>query len=80
MTPERAEELCREDIGHANGVSGVVGVGVGTNGARAKGAVVVTNRVFNPQTEEEFLRDCIDRKLGQAPAETTFSVAIGGSF
>ncbi len=78
MTPERAEMLCREEAGLADGVRGTVGVGVGTGGAKAKGSITVTNRVLNPQSEEEFLADCIDRRLAGRPAPTTVGITIGG--
>ena len=78
MTLERAERLCRDEAPLADGVSGRVGVGVGTGGAKARGGIVVTDRVFNPQTEEEFMRDCIARRLNGEPQPTTFGVTIGG--
>lgn len=79
MTPERAERLCREDAPLADGFAGRVGVGVGTGGAKARGGIVVTDRVFNPQTEEEFMRDCVARRLDGEPAPTRVGVTIGGS-
>ena len=78
MTPERAEALCREEVGQADGVSGRVGVGIGTGGPKAKGSITVTNRVLNPQSEEEFFAECIDRRLAGRPAPTTFGITIGG--
>lgn len=79
MTPERAEALCREDAGLADGVQGRVGVGVGTGGGKAKGSITVTNRVLNPQTEDEFIRSCVARKLNGEPEPTTIGITIGGS-
>lgn len=78
MTPERAERLCREEAGLADGVQGNVGVGVGTGGARAKGSIVLTDRVFNPQTEEEFMSECIERRLAGEPRPTRFGISVGG--
>lgn len=77
MTAERAEKLCREDIGLADGVQGTVGVGVGTGGAKAKGSITVTNRALNPQSEAEYLRECIDRRMAGEPAPATFGITIG---
>ncbi len=77
MTAERAEKLCREDIGLADGVQGTVGVGVGTGGGRAKGSITVTDRVFNPQSEQDYLRECVDRRLAGKPAPTRFGITIG---
>ena len=77
MTPERAERLCREEVGGADGVQGRVGVGVGTGGAKAKGSITVTNRVFNPQSDADFMRDCVARRLAGRPAPTTFGITVG---
>lgn len=77
LKQERAEKLCREDLGLADGVQGTVGVGVGTGGAKAKGSITVTNRVLNPQTEAEYLQSCIDRRMAGKPAPATFGITIG---
>ncbi len=78
MTLERADALCREDLRGADGVSGNVGVGVGTGGVRAGGSVTIDDRVLNPQTEEEFLADCIARRVNGEPAPTRFGITLGG--
>lgn len=83
VSPERAEALCRQEVGQADGVSGNVGVGVGvgggSSGAKAKGSITVTDRVFNPQTEQEFLAECIARRVNGEPAPTTVGITIGAS-
>ncbi|MEM9584577.1 MAG: hypothetical protein AAGA08_15820 [Pseudomonadota bacterium] len=61
----------------ADGVEGRVGVGVGTGGGRAKGSITVTDRVFNPQSDVEFLQECIDRRMTGKPAPTTFGITVG---
>ncbi|WP_299303755.1 hypothetical protein [uncultured Litoreibacter sp.] len=78
VTLDRADKLCREDIGLADGVRGNVGVGVGTGGAKAKGSITVTNRVLNPQSDEEFLRECIARRMNGEPAPVTYGITVGG--
>ena len=77
MSPERAEQLCRQDLAQADGVSGRVGVGIGTGGAKARGGITVTNQVFNPQSEEAFLKDCIARKVAGEPEPTRFGISVG---
>lgn len=79
MTPERAERLCREEARTADGVAGTVGVGVGSRGARGKAGITITNRIFNPQSEAEFMAECIDLRLAGRPAPTTAGITIGGS-
>lgn len=78
VTRERAQALCLGEVRDADGVSGYAGVGIGSSGGRAKGGIRVTNRVFNPQTEEEFLADCVARRLEGRPAPTQFGITLGG--
>jgi len=75
---ERADALCRDELREADGVTGNVGVGVGTGGVRAGGSVTVDSRVLNPQTEEEFLAECISRRVNGEPAPTRFGITLGG--
>ncbi|MDJ0630764.1 MAG: hypothetical protein QNJ44_21080 [Rhodobacter sp.] len=79
MTPERAERLCREEAGLADGVRGTVGIGVGSGGPAGKAKITVTNRIFDPQSEAEFMAECIARRLEGRPAPTTAGITIGGS-
>ncbi|WP_179378247.1 hypothetical protein [Jannaschia marina] len=76
VSPERAERLCRAEVGQADGVSGSIGAGVSNDGPRARGGITITNRVFNPQTEEEFLAECIARRVEGRPEPTTFGVSV----
>lgn len=78
VTRDKAEALCLQEVRQADGVSGTVGVGVGTGGGKAKGSITVTDRVFNPQTEDEFMAECIDRRVSSKPAPTTFGITVGG--
>jgi hypothetical protein len=79
MNYERAEAQCLEDVRRADGVSGNVGVGVSNRGGRAKGSITVTDRVFNPQSEQDYLDECIARKVNGEPAPTRFGITIGAS-
>ena len=79
VSPERAAQQCREEVGLADGVQGNIGVGVGTGGGKARGSITVTDKVFNPQSADEAFAACIDRKLNGRPQPTTFGVTIGAS-
>lgn len=78
MTPERAERICREDAGLADGFGGNVGIGVGTGGAKARGSITVTNAILNPQSEAEFMRTCVARVLNGERRPATVGITIGG--
>ena len=77
MTPERATRTCLAEIGQADGVSGSVGVGIGSTGPSTEGTVTVTNRVLAPQTESEFLSDCVARRVSGAPEPTVYGITVG---
>ena len=79
VTRERAEQLCRDEAGLADGVQGRVGIGIGTGGPRVGAGIIITDRVFGPQTEEEFLEECIERRMAGNPAPTRTGITIGGS-
>ena len=79
MSEARAEAACQREVGLADGVAGQVRVGAGSGGARGGVKVVLTDRVFNPQTSEEFMAQCIAEKTGRAPVKTTFGVTLGAS-
>jgi hypothetical protein len=77
VSPERAAELCREEVGLSDGVQGNVGVGVGTGGGKARGSITVTDKVFRPQSADDAFAACIDRKVNGKPEPTTFGITIG---
>lgn len=79
MTRERAEQLCRDEVELADGVQTRVGIGIGTGGPRAKAGIIVTDRVFDPQSDEEFMAECIARRMAGAPTPTRTGIIIGGS-
>ena len=80
MSRERAEMLCREEAGLADGVQGRVGVGISSDGPGGRAGITVTNRVLDPQTEAEFLAECIARRMAGEPQPTTFGVNIDRRF
>ena len=80
MTPERAERLCAERIGLADGVSGVVEFGAGSDGAHSGASITLTRRIFTPQTEEEFMSECVGNLLEGRSSTTEVSVSAGRIF
>lgn len=79
VSPERAAQLCREEVGLADGVRGHVGVGVGTGGGKAKGSITVTDKIFNPQSADQAFEDCVARRVNGEPQPTTFGITVGAS-
>jgi hypothetical protein len=79
MTVERAERICREDAGLADGFAGNVGVGIGSGGVKGKGSITVTNKILNPQSESEFMRECVTRVLNGERRPATFGITVGAS-
>ncbi len=79
MTVERAERQCREELPLADGVSGNVGIGVGTGGVRTRTGITVTNAILNPQSDREFMAECIDRVMEGRPRPARFGITLGSS-
>ena len=79
MSRERAEKLCREEAGLADGFRGQVSVGIGSGGPRTGGSVTITDRIFAPQTEAEFMAECVARRMAGGPAPTRAGIIIGAS-
>ena len=77
LTPEKAARQCRAEAGQADGISGSVGAGISNRGPVGTGSITITNRVFNPQTEAEFVAECIARRLEGRPEPTTFGITAG---
>ena len=80
MTLERAERICREELSLADGFEGRVALGVGSEGARTKAGVTITNRIFSTQSEEDYFAECVRREMAGEPKPTTFGVTIGDKF
>ncbi len=76
MTPERAERLCRDEAGLADGVQGRIAIGVGSGGPAGSAEITLTDRILRPQTEEDFLADCIARRLAGRPPPATAGITI----
>ncbi|WP_172299341.1 hypothetical protein [Pseudoruegeria sp. HB172150] len=79
MTLERAERQCREEARLSDGVAGNVRVGVGSRGPSAGGSVTVTNRILSPQSQGDFMQECIARTMRGEPRPTTVGITIGAS-
>ncbi|MBF9028983.1 hypothetical protein HKCCE3408_01125 [Rhodobacterales bacterium HKCCE3408] len=77
MTEERAARLCAEEARQADGISGRVGVGVGSGGGRAGGSITITNDILNPRSEQQALEECIARRMAGEPSPTRFGLTIG---
>jgi len=77
MTLERAESQCRDEAGLADGVEGRIGVGVGTGGTTGRAGITVNNRVFSPLTTEEFMAECIERRMDGEPNPAGFGITLG---
>lgn len=77
LGPEEAARQCRAEAGLADGISGSIGAGVSNRGPVGTGSITVTNRVLNPQTEAEFISECMRRKVDGRPPPTTFGISAG---
>jgi hypothetical protein len=81
MTRERAARLCAEEAREADGISGRVGIGAGSEGGAAEGRLTITSAIFDPQSEEEALEACIARLMAgdrSRPARAGLTIAIEG--
>lgn len=77
-----AARLCADEARAADGVTGFVGAGGGSNGPVASGQLTITSDIRNPRPQAEALEDCIQRRLatddrGPAP-RPAFSISVGG--
>jgi hypothetical protein len=83
MTRERAARLCADEAREADGISGTIGVGAGSEGGSASGRLVITSAILDPQSEADALEACIARRMaggGDAPPRSGLTVALEGSF
>jgi hypothetical protein len=53
MTRERAARLCADEARAADGISGSIGVGAGSEGGSAAGRLVITSAILDPQSEAD---------------------------
>ena len=79
MTPERAESLCAEQIGLSDGIEGAIHVGIGSSGSHAGASITLTRRIFAPQTEDEFMAECVERLLDEKPAPIQLEVSASSA-
>jgi hypothetical protein len=83
MTRERAARLCEGEAREADGISGNVGFGVGSDGPVGGGSLRISSAILNPQSEADALQACIDRRMGgdnRPRRQPGFSIAIEGDF
>ncbi len=80
MTPDRAERQCAERAGLADGVAGSIQVGVGSGGSHSGASITLTRQIFSPQTEDEFMVECIGRLLEGESGPTEVGVSAGQLF
>jgi hypothetical protein len=81
MTRERAARLCADEARQADGISGRVGIGAGSEGGAAEGRLTITSDIFDPQSEQEALESCIARRMAgdyRPPRRTGLTVALEG--
>lgn len=78
VSSDRAARECRAEAPLADGFRGTAGVGVGSGGATGKAGMTVTNRIVSPQSEADYMAECIERRRTGAPAPVTFGVTVGG--
>ena len=82
MTRERAARLCADEARAADGISGSIGVGAGSEGGSASGRLVITSAILDPQSEADALEACIARRMaggGDAPPRSGLTLSIEGS-
>jgi hypothetical protein len=83
MTRERAARLCADEARAADGISGTIGAGTGSQGPSGGGRLVITSAILDPQPEAEALEICISRRMGgggDAPRRPGVTLAVEGSF
>ncbi len=82
-TRATAERLCAPEARQADGISGRVGVGGGSDGPFAGGNVTITSDILNPRDEQEAFEACIERRLSGQPeprnSGLTVGISLGGS-
>ncbi|MCF6445507.1 hypothetical protein [Nereida sp. MMG025] len=78
MSPQAARDLCLVDIAD-DGVSGTVGIGVGSSGTRAGAAITVTDKALRKRNLEAELADCIARRVEGRGPKPTFGITIGAT-
>lgn len=82
VTRASAERLCAQEAREADGISGTIGVGGGSNGPFAGGSISINSNIANPRTEADALESCVNRRLNgdTGPAQRPrFSISLGAS-
>ncbi|WP_371156350.1 hypothetical protein [Jannaschia sp. 2305UL9-9] len=78
VSAERAARLCQNEAEQSDGISGRVGVGIGTGGPSARAGITITDAIFNPRTRDEALANCIQRRTTGGRTPTTVGITLGG--
>jgi hypothetical protein len=81
MTRERAARLCADEARQADGISGRVGIGAGSEGGAAEGRLTITSDIFAPRSEQDALEACIARRMAgnyRPPRRAGLTVALEG--
>ncbi len=67
ISPELAARQCEERARAADGVTGEVGIGIGTGGARSKVKLGVSSDIFRQRDPYQVYDSCVREKSGQGP-------------
>jgi hypothetical protein len=81
MTRERAARLCADEARQADGISGRVGIGAGSEGGAAEGRLTITSDIFAPRSEQDAMEACIARRMAgdyRPPRRAGLTVALEG--
>ncbi len=55
-------------------------MGIGSGGSHTGASITLTNRIFSPQTEEEFMAECVEHLLEGSPTTTEVNVTAATTF
>lgn len=67
MSADRAADLCEDRARAATGVTGEIGIGVGSNGASSSVELGVTSDFLQGRDPYEVYESCVRQKTGQGP-------------
>jgi hypothetical protein len=67
MSADRAADLCEDRARAATGITGEIGVGVGSEGASSRIELGVTSDYLQGRDPYEVYESCVRQKTGQGP-------------
>ncbi|ABD53723.1 hypothetical protein [Jannaschia sp. CCS1] len=76
-TRATAERLCQQEAREADGISGSVGIGGGSNGPFARSDISINSNILNPRSEEDALHACVARRMGGQPNPSGGGLTVG---